>query len=342
MSDGLQFNEETARKVEALYLTPNVVAQRGQVLGALKLRQGERVLDIGSGPGLLASEMAALVGRNGYEYLADIRQALAELYRVTHPGGRVVVLDSDYGSLVIHTENEARMERVLGAWNEHFVHAGLPRTLSRQLRDAGFRVREREAIPMFNPEYRENTFAKGALDLMANFAVGRRGVSREEAEDWLAEFVELEKEGKVFLQPQSLFVCCGESCVYRLRQFNPVGIAMPGRVGLFASAPRHQTESRANWPRSCYPKEDSDRAIGRCRGNTDDRSGADGDCGRNRSDGAPYYRHATGFFGARRVRRRARQRRVPAQGGCRTVRERAGGCAPRRYPRHPYAGRSPA
>ena len=35
MSAGLQFNEETARKVEALYLTPDVVAQRGRVLGAL-------------------------------------------------------------------------------------------------------------------------------------------------------------------------------------------------------------------------------------------------------------------------------------------------------------------
>jgi arsenite methyltransferase len=51
MSNGLQFGEETTRKVEALYMTPDVVAQRRQVLRALALREGERVLDIGSGPG---------------------------------------------------------------------------------------------------------------------------------------------------------------------------------------------------------------------------------------------------------------------------------------------------
>jgi arsenite methyltransferase len=248
MSNGLQFDEQTSRKIESLYMTPDVVAQRHQVLKALALREGERVLDIGSGPGLLAYDMAASVGRNGrvcgidisedmltmsrkrcadqpwtefqradgtrlpypddsfdaavstqvYEYVVDIPGALAELYRVARPGGRAVVMDNDYGSLVIHTEHEARMKRVLSAWDEHFVHAGLPRTLSRQLRDAGFIIRQRDAIPMFNPEYRENTFGKGALALMATFAVGRKGVSREEADSWLAEFAELDKQGKFF------------------------------------------------------------------------------------------------------------------------------------------------
>jgi arsenite methyltransferase len=62
---GLQFDEETSRKVESLYLTPDVVAQRRQVLKALQLMKGERVLDIGSGPGLLAYDMAAPVGSAG-------------------------------------------------------------------------------------------------------------------------------------------------------------------------------------------------------------------------------------------------------------------------------------
>jgi arsenite methyltransferase len=248
MSRGLKFDEETSRSVEALYLTPDVVAQRCQVLKALQLREGERVLDVGVGPGLLAYDMAASVGPEGqvcgidisedmlamarkrcadqpwteyqqadatdlpyqdesfdaavstqvYEYVADIPAALAELYRVTRPGSRVVVLDTDYSSLVIYTGDEARMKRVLSAWDEHFVHAGLPRILSGHLRDAGFAIRQRDVIPMFNPEYHDNTYAKRALGMMASFAVGRRGVSHDEANAWLAEFAELGKQGKFF------------------------------------------------------------------------------------------------------------------------------------------------
>jgi hypothetical protein len=51
---------------------------------------------------------------------------------------------------------------------------------------------------MFNPEYHDNTYAKRALDIMASFAVGRRGVSQVEANAWLAEFAELGKQGKFF------------------------------------------------------------------------------------------------------------------------------------------------
>jgi arsenite methyltransferase len=248
MTSTLQFDDETSRKVEAVYQTRDVIAQRRQVLKALDPRAGEHVLDIGSGPGLLANDMASFVGRDGrvcgidsseamlamsrtrcadkpwtefqkadatklpfpdntfdaavstqvYEYVPDIPAALTELYRVMRPGGRILIMDTDYGSLVIHTKDEVRMARILSAWDEHFVHSGLPRTLSRQLRDAGFTIRQRDVIPMFNPEYEENTFAKGALTIMASFAVGRKGVSQDEASAWLAEFADLGNRGEFF------------------------------------------------------------------------------------------------------------------------------------------------
>src|SRR6516165_9547148 len=81
MSSGLQFDEEISRKVESLYMTPDVVAQRHQVLKALALRDGERVLDIGSGPGLLAYDMAASVGRNGRVCGIDISEDMLTMSR---------------------------------------------------------------------------------------------------------------------------------------------------------------------------------------------------------------------------------------------------------------------
>ena len=58
----LQFDEEASRRSEATYMTRDVVEQRRAIRAALALREGENVLDIGSGAGLLASEMAAEVG----------------------------------------------------------------------------------------------------------------------------------------------------------------------------------------------------------------------------------------------------------------------------------------
>jgi SAM-dependent methyltransferase len=77
----LQFDAEASRRVEATYTTPDVVEQRQAVLGALALGPGERVIDIGTGPGLLAAEIAAAVGPDGLVCGIDISDSMLALAR---------------------------------------------------------------------------------------------------------------------------------------------------------------------------------------------------------------------------------------------------------------------
>ena len=64
-SEALFADDTAARRVEALYRTPDIVAQRKAIRAALALEPGELVLDVGCGPGLLCAEMAETVGVDG-------------------------------------------------------------------------------------------------------------------------------------------------------------------------------------------------------------------------------------------------------------------------------------
>lgn len=232
----IEFDPQESRRIEEIYLTPDVVAQRSVVRAALNLRRGEHVLDIGVGPGLLAAEMATEVGPDGsvcgidpsdsmlaiartrahppggaeiqlrtaetnripypdssfdavvstqvFEYVKDIPGALAEVHRILRPGGRVLLLDTDWESVVWHSRDNRRMRRVLEAFDEHLVDPYLPRTLRGTLTAAGFAVNPPQIVPLFNVGYQRATYSAGMLELVATFVVGRAGVTADDASDW--------------------------------------------------------------------------------------------------------------------------------------------------------------
>jgi arsenite methyltransferase len=99
----------------------------------------------------------------------------------------VLVLDTDWDSIVWHSSDKERMARVLAAWEQHLVDPHLPRTLRGSLERAGLQVAPPHVVPLCNVGFDPATYSAGLLDLVAGFVVGRNGLTAEEVHAWATD-----------------------------------------------------------------------------------------------------------------------------------------------------------
>lgn len=255
----LEFDESLAEQLEVLYHTRDVLRRRRLVREALAAAAGERILDLGCGPGFYTAELLDEVGPEGsiigidgspqmlavaarrcegkstvtfhqadilalpvedasadgaicvqvLEYVQDVQAALAETHRTLKPGGRIVVWDVDWSTVSWHSSDPDRMERVLHAWDAHLAHPALPRTLTAQLRAAGFEDVRMHGHTFATNDFGPDSYGGAAVPVIERYVASREEISEADLTAWLTEQRELGERGEFF------FACIQFCCVAR-------------------------------------------------------------------------------------------------------------------------------
>jgi arsenite methyltransferase len=257
LTSGLVFDEKTSRHIESLYAIPDMVRRRQSILRLLQVKPGERVIDIGTGPGFVSSEIGLAVGASGsvlgidsshdmlslarerckgkdwislkkgeatqipapdntfdaavatqvFEYVDELQKALREVHRVLRSGGRALVLDTDFSTLVWRSSNQELTDRVLKAFEEHCARPSLPGILKSEMKSAGLFPTTVEVFVILDTHLSPERFSYSTIRLIENFVPGRNGLSVDDVARWAADIRLLgEKDEYFFSLNQYLFL----------------------------------------------------------------------------------------------------------------------------------------
>jgi ubiquinone/menaquinone biosynthesis C-methylase UbiE len=238
---------ELIRYLDEVAAMPEVRALHDVTSAVIAAQPGERVLDVGTGLGGAARDLARQVGPNGsvtavdvseamlaaardrhaaaadpavdvsYEradvtdlpyddasfdvvrvervlqHVAAVDRACAEMARVLKPGGRLLALDTDWGSLAVDLTDTALRDRVLAHLTTRFLQPRAALALRRLLTTVGLTDVTLTAYPFLYTDLATASLPLPMLD--DSIPPEANLIPREDRDAWLAALREADANG---------------------------------------------------------------------------------------------------------------------------------------------------
>ena len=131
-------------------------------------------------------------------YVEDVQKVLTEMRRILKPGGRLVIVETDWRGVVLNSTDDALTSKIFSAWDSAVPSPNLPVHLGPLLKKHGFSNIQVEAVPILNTEYSPSNFSHGMMEWITKNAVKQGVFNETQRKDFLVDLEERERSGSYF------------------------------------------------------------------------------------------------------------------------------------------------
>ena len=188
-------------RVVGIDASDTMLAEARRRVGATGLPlefRAEDIVDLDHSDGAFDATLCERV----LQHVSTPEQAMAELVRVTRPGGRIAVIDTDWGMHAVHGADPDLTEAIVHAWRDNAANGLSGRRLPALFAEAGLRYTTVVAETMTSTDPRRPLLPP--FTTMAALAEHSGAVDIGDAESWLSQLTHAGEQGR-FLWAVTMF-----------------------------------------------------------------------------------------------------------------------------------------